>query len=109
MDLSVVIQTFNNMNVYENRYNSEHYCELVFFSKDSSLWVDSLSTHFGPPQKPSGKAPSHEEIDLAEPFGGIRKNQTLFVKKDDMRTVIAMFWPWSDGAHITLRIAVVVA
>ena len=47
------------------------------------------------------------EIDLrvTEKYGGIGVNQTLFKKNGEADIVIAMFWPWQDGVHATLKIA----
>ena len=37
-------------------------------------------------------------------YGGIRKEQFLYNRAFEEISIMAMFWPWSDGAHITVKI-----
>lgn len=95
-----------DLGVYERRSLSAEYCELVFFSKDLAAWYGILSSALGDPRKPPGCEPSVSDLDLTRKTGGIRINQTLFEKDFGEETIIAKIWPWEDGEHMTLKMAV---
>ena len=107
MDLRGIIDVCKEREIYEERYVSDEYFEVVFFHKDVELWTSCLAQFLDSPAKPAGKLPSKEQMELTSHFGGIRKNQVLFVKESAESKIIAMFWPWNDDVHVTLRMAVV--
>jgi hypothetical protein len=92
------------MGVYEKRHLADHYCELVVFSKDIGSWNTVLGRALGGPTKPAGTKPSRQDLLIAQPHGGISKDQVLYGKQSDAGLVSAMLWPWSDGEHITLKL-----
>ena len=94
-----------HLDVQEKRCDREDLYELVFFNKDLSEWTRILSAFLGPPVKPSGTVPTEKDLELTEGTGGIRTEQTLFEKQFEDAAIIAKFWPWKDGSHITLRMA----
>jgi hypothetical protein len=106
MILDDILQSAQDLGVYERRSVSAEYCELVFFSKDVDRWYGILSSVLGEPRKPSGQEPTASDLDLTNHTGGIRANQTLFEKEFGEETVIAKIWPWDDGDHMTLKMAV---
>ena len=101
----ILLQT-KDLGIYEHRSKNDEYCELVFYSKDLNSWYDILSSALGEPRKPSGTAPTQSDLDLTSRTGGIRINQTLFEKNFGGETIIAKIWPWDDGEHLTLKMAV---
>jgi len=103
MDLEKIIEVCKDFDISEKRYSSEEYYEVVFFAKDVNEWIDALSSQLGTPEKPAGTAPSKDHFEITEPYGGIRREQTLFCKGIDEGQIVAMFWPWTDDVHITLR------
>lgn len=100
-----IMERFGKLSVYENRLAGDDYCELVFFTKDTPEWekvlTDILGSGIKPPQTPLGK----EDVRLAAEYGGVHSGQTFFKKEIDSSVVIAMFWPWQDAEHTTLKIA----
>lgn len=106
MTFDDILLKAKDLGVHERRSLSSEYCELVFFGKDLEAWFDILSSVLGEPRKPAGSEPTASDLDLTNKTGGIRANQTLFEKDFDGETVIAKFWPWDDGEHITLKMAV---
>ncbi len=94
-----------HLDVEEKRCEREDLYELVFFDKDLTEWERILSAFLGPPIKPSGTVPTERDLELTGGTGSIRIEQTLFEKKFEHETIIAKFWPWKDGSHITLRMA----
>ena len=105
MTFDDILLQAKDLGVYERRSLSTEYCELVFFSKDLGSWYGILESVLGGPRKPPGSEPTTSDLDLTHRTGGIRVNQTLFEKDFDGETVIAKFWPWDDGEHITLKMA----
>ncbi|MFH1045886.1 MAG: hypothetical protein V1727_02865 [Candidatus Omnitrophota bacterium] len=105
MSIKEIIDKCSTLEVKEQRTLSEDYCELVFFNKDESQWQKTLSEFLGPAVKPAGKEPSPRDEAVTEEFGGIFPNQTLFQKETQDALMLAMFWPWQDKVHITLKIA----
>ena len=105
--MTEIIEKCEALEVSEKRSLSESYYEIVFFSEQVKEWVKILSDILGPPTKPPGTKPSKEDDRLTDEYGGICKNQTLFHKRDETDEVVVMFWPWQDGEHTTLKMALV--
>lgn len=105
MTFAAVVASIASLPVSEQRQRRETYVELVFFTRDTARWTEALSAHLGTPAKAAGTAPSESQRQAASPYGGIHANQTLFQGSPGGATVIAMFWPWQDGQHTTLKLA----
>ncbi|MCK4852123.1 MAG: hypothetical protein KAS86_03315 [Candidatus Omnitrophica bacterium] len=103
--LEEIVERCGRMGVYERRSVSDKYCELVFYNKEIDEWKKTFTDILGPAAKPAGAKPAREDIRLTKDHGGVHDDQTLFKKEHDEVTVIAMFWPWQDHAHTTLKIA----
>jgi hypothetical protein len=106
MTFNEILLKTKNLGVHERRSLSSEYCELVFFSRDLETWFGILTSVLGEPRKPPGQEPSDSDLDLTHKTGGIRINQTLFEKDFGNETIIAKIWPWEDGDHMTLKMAV---
>lgn len=102
-----IVELFLKMKVCEQRSIGEGYCELVFYNKDITGWKTVLNDIFGQAVKPEGAKASKEHNSLTEKYGGVFENQVLFKKDFDSFTGILMLWPWQDGLHTTLKMAVV--
>ena len=104
MRLADVITEYDRLNVAETRDNSDDYWEFVVYNQDLSGWTVLLTESLGTAAKPAGKKPSRDNLRLTEEWGEIRAEQTLFAKNFTETLVIAMFWPWQDNNHTTLKI-----
>jgi hypothetical protein len=109
MDLKQIIERFNTLNIQQKRSIEDEYVEIVVLTKEIDQWSQVAGEFFGPAIKPMGAKPDHESLKLTQAFGGIRDNQALFKKELDGKTTVAMFWPWQDGVHTTLKIFVLPA
>jgi len=99
--------------ISEMRESSEHYDELVFFSKDISNWHSILTEKLGQPLiSEIGSNDSSEEalslkkddaLKIANSHGGISKGQTLYFGTYNSSEILIMLWPWQDNAHVTLK------
>lgn len=101
--LEIIIDECNKLDVYEKRSATDTYLELVFYNRDIAQYSNIFTAALGCPVKPAGKEVSKDDFSLAENYGGIMKNQTLFKKDFGGITIIAMFWPWKDNEHTTLK------
>lgn len=104
MTLKEILARCSKLSVYEQRHRTDVYNELVFYNEDLDEWSKILTAVLGPPIKPPGAKPAKDDLRLSKDYGGIDINQTLFKKEFDDATVIAMFWPWQDNIHTTLKI-----
>lgn len=103
MTLREIIERCRMLEVDEERCHSDEYHELVFYTQEIDAWQKIMAEVLGPAVKPPGKKPSRDHLRLTEDYGGIWADQTLFKKDFNEVTVIAMFWPWQDGIHATLK------
>lgn len=105
MKLEKILEKCRHLEIYEQRSRNDDYCEIVFFSRDAGQWDRILTGILGTARKSAGDAPSEADLALTRHTGGIRLDQTLFEKEFEQGTVIAKFWPWQDGLHTTLKMA----
>ena len=54
--------------IYEDRFHTESYCELVFYNKDKEFWNKTLTDIFGPAIKPEGMKPTQDNLSLTKEF-----------------------------------------
>lgn len=103
--LKEIIEKCCRMELFEKRTVTEDYCELVFHNKDMGELGNILTAILGPAVKPPKAKPSKEDLLVTKNYGSIKDNQTLFRKDCEGGVVMAMLWPWGDGAHTTLKSA----
>ncbi len=106
MKIQKITEKFGNLEIFEKRCINDGYAEIVIFSEQLDHCSKILEDFLGPAVKPSDLEPSKNHAKVADEFGGIFKNQTLFQKDYDDIMVIAMFWPWQNGKQVTLKIGV---
>ena len=88
----------------EQRSLTEDYMEIVISKEALGPLSQLLSSCFGPPLKPEGHAPSGEANRHANPYGGIRKDQTMYFRQAEGYSEYAFLWPWGSGTRITIKI-----
>jgi hypothetical protein len=93
------------LKIEELRTQSEEYFEAVISRADLDPLHKILTAYFGPPLKPEGQSPSGEANRRAEPYGGIRKDQTMYFREDGDHVECALLWPWGNGIRITVKIS----
>ncbi|MDD5668792.1 MAG: hypothetical protein PHE58_02000 [Candidatus Omnitrophica bacterium] len=85
------------------RTDEETYFEAVFENKYLEQVSSVLNLMLGLPAWPSTTKLSRETNEAIKNFGGLRDNQTLYLLRESSYSYFAMFWPWQDGAHTTLK------
>ena len=96
-----------NLEIYQSRHQSDDYLELVVLNKDIEQWNMAVAEVMGPVLKSAGASPTDYDRSITQEFGGIMPGQVLFEKKTTVNSLIAMFWPWQDSVHTTLKVFLV--
>ena len=105
MKLPDIIGRFADLKIHVKRVTADDYYELVFYSDDTAQWDKVITSFLGSPVKPPKIKPTKEDLRISDAYGGIQAGQTLFKKDFEGHSIMAMFWPWQDRAHTTLKIA----
>ena len=105
MKLKEIIKKCGTLRIYEERCVTDEFYEIVFSNEDTDEWNKRFADILGHAIKPAGIQPTKDDQYLTKDYGGIWLEQTLFRREFDDGTVIAMFWPWQDGIHTTLKMA----
>ena len=100
-DFLVQIQTIK---IDESRSQTEEYFEAVISQAGLGPLHKILTAYFGPPLKPEGHLPSDEANRHAKLYGGIRKDQTMYFRREGDHSEYALLWPWGSGARITIKV-----
>jgi len=88
----------------ELRAHTEDYFEAVISKTGLDRLHKVLASYFGPPLKPEGCPPSGEATRRAKPYGGIRRDQTMYFRQGGDHAECVLLWPWGGGARITVKI-----
>lgn len=104
MDFNLLKNEIKGIAFEEIRSDTGTYLEAVILNKNMDRLVFSLKQHLGAPVFPSDAALSTQAEDVIKSFGGINNGQTLYLKVDGQEAIFAMFWPWQDKAHTTLKL-----
>jgi len=107
MVLKDILTNCATLSVYEERSATDEYYELVFYSKDVAEWESKIAEVMGGVAKPAGEKPTRDHLALTQDLGGVWVDQTFFSAEKDGETIIAMFWPWQDKTHVTLKMKVI--
>ncbi|NQU94686.1 MAG: hypothetical protein HQ549_00425 [Candidatus Omnitrophica bacterium] len=103
--LKEIIEKSKTLDIFEKRTVNDEYCEYVVATDEINKWEKMLTGILGPATKPAKVKPTKEDVRITQECGGVFDNQTLFKKEFEDGTIIAMFWPWQDDTHTTVKIA----
>jgi hypothetical protein len=104
MTFSEFLEEVKKVKREEQRAEEAEYLEIVISREVLASLHAVLSSYFGPPLKPEGDSPSGEANRHAKPYGGIRKDQTMYFRRDGAVSECALLWPWGSGGRITVKI-----
>ena len=88
----------------EVRAMGDEYCEVVVSKANMQGMTNVLLEYFGQPLKPEGKETGKEAGAIAKPYGGVYESQTLYFRKNESDSVVALLWPWSGGNPVTIKV-----
>lgn len=104
MTLKEIVEKLSGLAIEEVRCSTENSHELVFTNEKMDEWDKIFTDILGPAVKPRGVKPTKEDQQITSKYGGIYSNQILYKKEFDDAIVLAMFWPWQDEVHTTLKL-----
>jgi len=102
LDFLAQIQT---LRIEESRAHTGEYFEAVIAKDGLEPLHKILTAYFGPPLKPEGHSASWKANRRAKPYGGIRKDQTMYFRQDGDHSECALLWPWGSGTRITIKVS----
>ena len=88
----------------EVRTDTPEFFEMVIAKDSLTVILPILDKFFGRPIKPANIKPSGEARKAADPYGGIRSDQTLYYLEDGGKGFYGMLWPWGSGVLVTLKL-----
>ncbi len=88
----------------ELRSDDEEYFELVVKTTDLPKVNQILETFFGKAVKPAGAKPSADDKKMANEYGGIRDDQTLYYLAAEELYYYSFIWPWANGQSVTVKV-----
>jgi hypothetical protein len=97
------------LKLHEERTVTDDYYEAVFYNHDMKEVNEIISARLGPPVKTEDAAPTEKNLELTKNNGGIRVGQTLYIRDSEDTTLFAMFWPWQDKIHTTVKLVLLTA
>jgi len=105
MTFQELLAQVETIRIEESRAHTEEYFEAVISTETLGSLHQVLTAYFGSPLKPEGQSPSGEANRRAKPYGGIRKDQTMYFRHDGESAECALLWPWGSGTRITVKIS----
>lgn len=104
MSFPQLLEEIKKHPLQELRAHSENYFEAVV-SMTKLVDVEGvLVSYFGVPLKPASLPPSSNANRLSKPYGGIRREQTMYFREREGGSEIAFLWPWGCRTLVTLKI-----
>ncbi len=103
MSIKEMIEKCGKLNFYEKRTLTDDCGDFVVLNEEMEKLNQHLAKYLNPPIKPAGVAPTKADIKLTNYYGGIQKQQTLYLKNNKQDAILAMCWPWSNGSYITIK------
>jgi len=105
MMIDRILEKCKHLTISERRVSSPDYEEWIVYAKDMEHWNAIFTDIFGPAIKKAGAKTTQENFALTVDHGGIFDEQTLFHCMHEDKSIIAMFWPWKDREHVTIKVA----
>ncbi len=104
MTFKDLVKKVGHIKCNEHRAVLDDYCEIVIPAAELVKMNEVLAEYFGPPLKMQGDEPSEEAHKHAEAYGGIRSDQTMYLRNMESGLELALIWPWSCGTTFTVKI-----
>ncbi|MDP8218336.1 MAG: hypothetical protein P9M03_06395 [Candidatus Theseobacter exili] len=101
-----LLDKLSKIHFEEKRNDSPHLYEFVIIKEQLDQVKSCMESFFGPAIKIENQNPSRQTTDLTKSHGGIRKEQSCYFLNYDGNEYLALFWPWSDGKRITVKLIV---
>lgn len=87
------------------RSEEETYFEAVIQNELVQELAGKLKVYLGAAVFTGGEKLADNVKKIINQFGGINPGQTLYLLQENDTVILAMFWPWQDRLHTTLKMA----
>jgi hypothetical protein len=104
MNFPELLSEVDRLKCAEKRAKTDCYLEAVVTQTECQPLAAILGVYFGTPLKPAGAMPSGDAGRYSKPYGGVRRDQTMYYRKSEGFTDVALLWPWGDGNSVTVKI-----
>jgi hypothetical protein len=104
MDYNDFMEQIKKIEYKELREDQPEYMEFVIATNNLKNLSPIFESYFGAPCASPEERPSKQAKKYADPYGGIRKGQTLYYLNKGKIFYCALLWPWGDGESITIKI-----
>jgi hypothetical protein len=104
MRYDLFLEQLKKVPCQELRSSEAEYFELVVRTADLPKVNQVLETFFGKAVKPAGDKPTTEAKKLAEDYGGVRDDQTLYYLAAEELYYYSLIWPWANGQSVTVKV-----
>ncbi len=101
MTFEQLVLSVKNIPCDEIRTETGDFLEAVVDLAGIPVLESVLNGFFEKPFKAEGQKPSRESDKYANPYGGARQNQVLYMKENE---AIAILWPWGSGTRVTVKL-----
>lgn len=103
MSIKEMMEKCGPLKFHEKRTLTDDCGDFVVLNEEMKKLTQHLAKYLNPPIKPAGAAPTKADMKLTNYYGGIQKQQTLYLKKNKQDTILVMCWPWANGSHTTIK------
>ncbi len=104
MNYNDFLKQIKELGFEELREDQPEYMEFVIGTNHLNRMSSILESYYGAAYASPEKKPSRQAKKYADPYGGIKKGQTLYYSDKGEVFHCALLWPWGDGKAITVKI-----
>lgn len=104
MNYDLFLEELKKAPCQELRSTDPECFELVVKVADLPKVNNVLETFFGKPMKPAGEHTSAEAKKVAQAYGGVRDDQTLYYHEAEELYYYSLIWPWANGQTATVKV-----
>jgi len=103
MNYNEFLEQIKVLEIKELREEQPEHMEFVIGTNHLNRLSSILESYYGAAYASSEEQPSKQAQKYADPYGGIRKSQTLYCLQSGEVFHCALLWPWGDGKSITIK------
>jgi len=104
MNYNEFLERIKELGFEDLREDRPEHMEFVIGTNHLNRLISIVESYYGAAHTSSEEKPSRQARKYADPYGGIRKGQTLYYLKSGEVFHCVLLWPWRDGKATTIKI-----
>ena len=104
MNYNEFLEQIKELRFEELREDKPEYMEFVIGTNHLNRLSSILESYYGVACASPEKKPSRQAKKYADPYGGIKKGQTVYYLDKGEIFHCALLWPWGNGEATTVKI-----